>query len=140
VNFGDSLDETKGRAHMKIFTVIIRVLLGLIFTIFGLNGFFHFLPTPPLSGLLGEMMSVYLKMGYMFPLIFATQIVGGILLLTNMYVALGLLLLAPVIVNIVLVHVFIDPAGLPVALFVLFAELFLAFSYRHKFAPILKAK
>ncbi len=125
---------------MKTFTLVIRILLGLIFTIFGLNGFFHFLPMPPMPGLMGEMMSVYLKMGYMFPLIFATQLISGILLLTNMYVALALLLLAPVIVNIVLLHVFIDPAGLPVAIVVLFAELFLAFQYRQKFAPILKAK
>jgi putative oxidoreductase len=125
---------------MKLLTTIVRSLLGLIFTVFGLNGFFHFLPMPPPSGLMGEMMNVYIKMGYMFPLIFATQLVGGILLLTNMYVALGLLLLAPVIVNILCVHIFIDPAGLPIAFVVLFAELFLAFAYRHKFTPIFKAK
>lgn len=122
------------------FVMVVRLLLGLIFTVFGLNGFLHFLPMPPPEGVMGEMMGVYMHMGYMFPLIFATQVVGGVLLLSNLYVALALVLLAPVIVNIVCVHVFIDPSGLPVALVVLACELFLAYSYRQKYSPLLKAK
>ncbi len=126
---------------MKKYSVlIVRNLLGLIFTVFGLNGFLHFIPTPPMSGLIGEMMGVYLKMGYMFPLIFATQVTGGVLLLTNFYAALGLVFLAPVIVNIVLIHIFIEPSGLPMAIFVLCGEIFLAYSYREKFVPLFKTK
>ncbi len=124
----------------KYAVIIVRSLLGLIFTVFGLNGFLHFIPTPPLSGLMGEMMGVYMNMGYMFPLIFATQFVSGVLLLTNMFAPLALVLLAPVIVNIVLLHIFIDPAGLPIAIVVLLFELFLAYTYRDKYAPLFKAK
>ena len=124
----------------KYAILIVRTLLGLIFTVAGLNGFLHFFPTPPLTGIMGEMMGVYLKMGYMFPLISATQLVGGILLLTNFFAPLGLVLLAPVIVNIVLLHIFIDPTGLPIAIVVLIFELFLAYSYREKYAPLFKAK
>lgn len=125
---------------MQKAVMVVRILLGLIFTIFGANGFLHFLPMPPPEGLLGEMMTVYMKMGYMFPLIFATQLVGGLMLLTNMFVPLGLAILAPVIVNIVFVHVFLAPEGLPMALIVLVAELFLAYGYRQRFAPMLRMK
>ena len=124
----------------KYAILIVRSLLGLIFTVFGLNGFLHFIPTPPLTGLLGEMMAVYNNMGYMFPLIFATQVVGGVLLLTNFFAPLALVLLAPVIVNIVLLHLFIDPSGLPIAIVVLLFELFLAYSYREKYMPLFKVR
>ena len=124
----------------KLSVTVVRTFLGLIFTVFGLNGFFQFLPMPAPTGMMGEMMGVYIKMGYMFPLIFATQLVGGILLLTNMFAALGVVLLAPVIVNIVCLHAFVDPSGLPIAIVVLLAELFLAYSYKDKYALLLKAK
>ncbi len=126
---------------MKKYSIIlVRSLLGLIFTVFGLNGFLHFIPTPPMAGLVGDMMGVYMKMGYMFPLIFGTQFVGGILVLTNVFAPLGLTLLAPVIVNILCVHLFIEPQGLGMAIFVVLAEIFLAYSYRDKFAPLFKMR
>ena len=118
----------------------VHLWLGLIFTVFGLNGFIHFLPTPPMESLIGEMMGMYIQMDYMFPLIFATPLARGVLLLTNRYVALALVLLAPVIVNIVCVHLYIEPSGIPVALVVLACALFLAYAYRQKYAPLLRPK
>ena len=78
--------------------------------------------------------------GFTLPLLFATQTVGGALLLARRFVALALILLAPIIVNIVLFHFFIDPAGIPRALFVLMLEVFLAWAYRASFRPVLHAR
>jgi len=101
---------------MRIATLIARVLLGLLFTVFGLNGFFHFLPmTPPAGKLAGEYIGALFLSHYMVP-VFMLEIVGGALLLANRFVALGLVLLGPVLVNIVLFHSLMAPEGLPIAL------------------------
>jgi len=101
---------------MKISTLIARILLGLLFLVFGLNGFLHFIPMPPPSGLAGEYMRVLFVSHYMV-LVFLVQVIGGALLLTNRFVPLALILLGPVLVNILLFHSLMAPAGLPLALF-----------------------
>ncbi len=73
----------------------------------------------------------------MIPLIFATQTLGGALLLLNRLVPLALALLAPVIVNIVLFHLYLAPSGIPIAATVAGLELFLAWRYRSAFRPML---
>ena len=87
-------------------TLIARILLGLTFFVFGLNGFFHFIPQPKDAMSQGAMdfFGALMKTNYMIPLIFTTQILGGALLLLNRFVPLALTLLAPVIVNIILFH------------------------------------
>jgi hypothetical protein len=117
---------------------IPQLLLGLIFFVFGLNGFFHFIPQPKdmpqgAMAFFGALVST----GYMIPLIFTTQTLGGALLLVNRFVPLALALLAPVVVNIVLFHAFVAPSGLPVACVVLALELYLAWVYRKAFGPML---
>lgn len=114
-----------------------RVFLGLIFTVFGLNGFFNFLPQPPeppaalafLGGLAGS--------GYFFPLLKGTEVTAGLLLLSGRFVPLALTVLAPVIVNIVAFHVALAPAGLPIALLVLALEVTLAWAYRDAYRGVL---
>jgi putative oxidoreductase len=101
---------------MKITSVIARFLLGLIFLVFGLNGFFHFIPMPPPTGVAGQFFGALYVSNYLV-VIFLLQIVGAILLLLNRYVPLALTLLAPIIVN-VLVHLLMAPSGLPLALVV----------------------
>jgi putative oxidoreductase len=91
---------TKDRL-MKIASVIARVLLGLVFVVFGLNGFLHFIPMPPMQGQAGQFVGAMFNTGYIY-VIAALQVIGGILLLLPGYVPLGLLLLGPVIVNILL--------------------------------------
>jgi hypothetical protein len=76
----------------------------------------------------------------MFPLIKGTEVVAGLLLLGNRFVPLALTLLAPVIVNIVLFHAVLAPAGLGVPLLVLLAEIYAAWSYREAFVPMLHAR
>jgi len=91
---------------MKIVTTIARLLLGLMFTVFGLNGFFMFLKTPPMSGYPAQFMTVIFATHFAY-VIFAAQLVGGLLLLINRFVPLGLTILAGVLVNILAYHVFI---------------------------------
>lgn len=100
---------------MKIAVLIARILLGLLFFVFGLNGFLHFIPTPPPPGLAGQYMGALFLSHYLVP-VFLLQIIGGLLLLVGRYVPLALLLLGPVIVNILLFHSLMAPSGLPVAL------------------------
>ena len=100
---------------MKIATLIARILLGLLFLVFGLNGFLHFIPMPPPTGLAAQYMGA-LYVSHYLVFIFLVQVIGGALLLANRFVPLALILLGPVLVNILLFHSFMAPAGLPLAL------------------------
>jgi putative oxidoreductase len=102
---------------MKITIVIARFLLGLIFLVFGLNGFLHFIPASLPSGTAGQFVGALFVSNYLV-VVFLLQIVAAILLLTNRYIPLALTLLAPVIVNILLFHVLMALSGLPLALVV----------------------
>jgi hypothetical protein len=103
---------------MKIVTVIARFLLGFIFLVFGLNGFFHFLPTGALpSGAAGQFIGALFVSNYLV-VVFLLQLIPAILLLVNRYVPLALTLLAPIIVNILLFHALMAPSGLVLALVV----------------------
>jgi len=119
---------------------IARVVLGLTFFVFGLNGFLHFLPQPPMSGPPADFAGALFATGYMFPLIKGTEVVASVLLLSNRYVPLALAILAPVVVNIVAFHAFLAPAGLALPIIVLALELYLARSYRDAFVPMLHAR
>ncbi len=102
---------------MKTAVVIARTLLGIIFVVFGLNGFLQFLPQPEMPQAAIAFFGGLAASGFMLPTLFATQLVGGALLLLGM-VPLGVVILAPVIVHIVEFHVFLAPAGLPLAVVV----------------------
>jgi putative oxidoreductase len=102
---------------MKITSVIARYLLGFIFLVFGLNGFLHFLPAQMPSGIAGQFIGALFVSNYLVA-VFLVQLLGAVLLLVNRYVPLALTLLAPVIVNILLFHALMAPAGLVLALVV----------------------
>ena len=121
---------------MRVIVIIARVLLGLVFFVFGLNGFLQFMPNPPPPPAAGAFFGALLATHYMFFLIFGTQVLGGALLLIGVAVPFALTILAPVIVNIVFFHVFLSPALLPMALVVAAFELFLVWYYRAAFAPL----
>lgn len=122
---------------MKYVIVIVRVLLGLGFVVFGLNAFLQFMGKPPeMPGQAGAFISALMSSGYMYA-VATFQILGGLcLLLGARFVPLGLTLLGPVIVNIVLFHVFLEPTGLPVAIVTAALSLFLLWIYRFKFPAI----
>jgi uncharacterized membrane protein YphA (DoxX/SURF4 family) len=123
---------------MKIATIIARILLGLVFVFFGSNGFLHFLPMPPLpQGVTGEYLHAFFASGYVY-VISGFQLLGGLLLLIGKFVPLGLTILAAIIVNIWAFHLLMAPEGLPPAIVVTILELFLVWSYRDRFAGILR--
>jgi hypothetical protein len=124
---------------MKIFTTIARVLLGLLFFVFGLNGFLQFIKQPPPSGVALQFLGA-LAVSREFAVIFAIQIVGGALLLGNRFVPLALTLLAPIIVNIVLFHAFMAPEGLPMAVVATGLWLAVFFRVRGAFAGLFQSK
>src|ERR1700681_3476001 len=99
-----------------------RILLGLIFFVFGLNGFLQFIPQPPMPEKAGMFMGALAATGYMFPLIKSVEVIAGALLLANRFVPLALALLAPNVVNILLFHAVLAPGGLVIAIMVLGLE------------------
>jgi uncharacterized membrane protein YphA (DoxX/SURF4 family) len=115
---------------------VSRIALGLIFTAFGLNGFFGFIPQPPPPAAAGAFAGALAASGYFFPLLKSVEIVAGVLLLTRVAVPFALTVLAPIVVNILFFHLFLAPAGMAIALVVLAAELHLAWVYRASFAPL----
>ncbi len=117
-----------------------RILLGLIFTVFGLNGFFHFLPVQPMPGAAGAFIGALLATKYMFPLIKSVEVAAGVALLANRFVPLALVLLAPVVVNIALFHAVLAPSGIGMALVIVALGLYLAWSHRHAYRPLLQSR
>lgn len=124
---------------MKYAIIGARVLLGLIFVVFGLNGFFMFIPTPEMTEAAGSFMGALVASGYIMIVVKTVEVLSGLMILTGRYLPLGLILLAPVSINILLLHVFLDPAGLPMAVAIIVMQLFLAWAYRDSFSCVLQA-
>ena len=121
---------------MKIVILIARLLLGLIFVVFGLNGFLNFLSMGPMpTGLAGQFIGALFQSHYYF-VVAGLQIVGGLLLLVNRLVPLALVFLGPVIVNILLYHVFLNPAGIPLAIVVTILWFIVFYGHRQYFSGI----
>jgi len=120
---------------MKIATLIARILLGLMFFVFGLNAFLHFLPAVLPSGLAGQFLNVLFQSYYVL-FIGAVQVAGGALLLVNRYVPLALTLTGPVIVNILLYHLLLSHAGAPLAIVATISWGILFFRHRQSFASL----
>jgi len=124
---------------MKTASLIARLLLGLIFLTFGLNGFLHFIPLPPPTGVAAQFFGALFSSPYWMT-IFALQALGGILLLLNRYVSLALVFLAGIIFNILVFHIFMAPAGLPLAFFVIALWIVVALRNKQHLAPIFVAR
>ncbi len=125
---------------MKIAALISRLLLGLVFFVFGLNGFLHFIPTPPLPPTpAGRFISALLESHYVF-VVSGVQLVCGVLLLVNRYVPLALTLLGPVIVNILFYHLLMDRMGLPMAIVVVILWVILFLRHRQHFSGLFVQK
>ena len=121
---------------MKIVTLIARLLLGLIFVVFGLNGFLNFLSMGPMpTGLAGQFIGAIFQSHY-FWVIAGLQVVGGVLLLVNRFVPLALVLLGSVIVNIVLYHLFLNISGIGPAIIVVILWLIVFYGHRQYFSGL----
>jgi putative oxidoreductase len=125
---------------MKIAFLIARNLLGLLFLVFGLNGFLHFIPQPPLpDGVAKQFLGALAVSHYMVP-VFLLQLTGGILLLANRFVPLALVLLGPIIVNVLLFHGLMAPEGLAPGIVTLLLFLVVFAGVRSAFAGIFKMR
>jgi hypothetical protein len=124
---------------MKIAVMIARILMGVVFVFFGLNGFLQFLKAPLPTGLAGQFLMALFQSHYVW-FICAVQIVGGVLLLVNRYVPLALALLGPVIVNIILYHLLLNPAAAQLAVVVTILWFFLFYRYRANFSGLFVQK
>ena len=122
---------------MKKSPLIARIFLGLIFFVFGLNGFLNFIPQPPLEEPMATFMKGMMVTKYFFPFLKGTETLCGLMLLSGAFVPLALVVLAPIILNIFLVHAFMAPSGLPVAIVIGLLEVYLAF-FAKPYAPIVK--
>src|SRR5437870_3251523 len=121
---------------MKIVVLIARLLLGLIFVVFGLNGFLNFLNMGPLpSGFAGQFIIALAASHYLW-VIAGLQVVGGVLLLVNRFVPLALVLLGPVIVNILLYHFFLNRSGAHLAILVTILCFIVFYGHRQYFSGI----
>ena len=125
---------------MKIAMLIVRTLMGLLFVFGSVVYFFNLFTPPPMEGAIKSFNEGLAASGYFFTLLKVTELVCGILLLTGRFVPLALVIIAPVIINIFMVHLFLDRSGLPVAIFLVLAEIFLAYYYKDAFAPLLTPK
>jgi uncharacterized membrane protein YphA (DoxX/SURF4 family) len=124
---------------MKIVTIIARVLLGLMFLVFGLNPFLKFLPMPQLEGVWGQFLGALVVSHYVW-VVGATQVVSGLLFLIGRYVPLAIALSGPVIVNIITYHVTMQHIGAQPAVLATICWLLLFWRYRDSFAPLWVAK
>ena len=123
---------------MKIAMVIVRTLMGLLFLFASITYFFNLITPPPMTGPIKTFNDGLGASGYFFTLLKITELVCGLLLVTGYFVPLAIVILSPIIVNILMVHTFLDRSGLPVAAFLVLANIFLAWYYRDRFAGILR--
>jgi uncharacterized membrane protein YphA (DoxX/SURF4 family) len=137
---GSTTNEGGARPGRQWLPAIARVLLGFAFLIFGLNGFLNFIPAPKdIPPEIMNVMGALMKGGWM-TVVSGVEVVAALMLLTNRFVPLGLVLLAPVIVGIITFHVAMQPKGIGPGIVVLVIELYLAWAYRGAFCPMLAAK
>jgi putative oxidoreductase len=125
---------------MKIATATVRILLGLMYLFSAVNAFLQLVPMPPYEGKAGVFIQGLFSAGYFFPFLKIVEMVAAVLLLAGRYMPLALVMLLPVTVNILLFHIFLHPGGSVVAVALTAANLFLAYSYRDRYVPLLKAR
>jgi putative oxidoreductase len=125
---------------MKLTSTIARYLLGLIFLVFGLNGFLNFIHQPPPANPVAIQFLVAVSASHYIVVVFVAQVIGGLLLLAGRFVPLGLAILAPILVNILDYHLSMDPGGIGVGLIstILWVVVFLP--YRSNFARIFEQR
>lgn len=125
---------------MRIAATIARYLLGLMFLIFGLNGFLNFIHQPPPPSQLAVQFFTAVSMSHFMVLVFAAQIVGALLLLSGRFVPLALTILAPIIVNILNYHFTMDPNGVVPGVVAAVLWFVVFFPIRSSFSALLQSK
>lgn len=117
----------------------VSLLFGLVFINAGLNKFFNYMPVPEdMPENMMNVMTAFITIGWLMPLIAIAEIVGGILFITNKFRALGAIIIFPILIGILLTHILIAPSGLPIALVLLGIELWVVVENREKYLPMIK--
>jgi len=119
--------------------IVVRTLMGLLFIFAAVVVLFKLAPVPELTGVAKTFNDGIFAVGYFVPMLKVVELVSGILFVTGRFVPLATILIAPIIVNIFAYHAFIDNSGLPVAIFLVLANIFVAYNYRDAYRGILKA-
>jgi len=125
---------------MKIAVIIVRVLLGLLFLMASVVVLFKIAPEPELKGNAKLFMQGVAATVYLMPFIKITELVCSLAFISGRFVPLATVVIFPVTLNIVLYNAFVSPEALPIGIFVLAANLFLAYAHREKYKPFLVAK
>jgi putative oxidoreductase len=118
---------------MKIISAIPRILLGLLFGVMPWTAILHLAPNPPMPPGATAFVGALMNTGYMMPLVWGTEIVAGVLILLGIFVPFGLVLLAPVLVNIILFHAFLAPTGAAIAVIACLLAFVVAWQHRRAF-------
>ncbi len=124
---------------MKNAVIVVRILLGLLFIFGSITYFLNLYPQAELTGNVKIFMDGLYASGYVMTLVKITELVCGIAFVANRFVPLASIVIAPIIVNIFLLHLFVDASGLPAGIFLVLANSFLAYSNWEKYQPILAA-
>lgn len=125
---------------MRIAVLAVRTLLGLLFLFASISFLFKLLPPPELTGDMKTFNAGMEASGYLLYLVKGVELACGLALVSGRFVPLAALLLAPISVNILCVHMFLEPQGLPVAILVVLGNLFLGYTYRKQYQPLLVAR
>jgi putative oxidoreductase len=117
-----------------------RLLFGLGFLIFGINGFLHFMPNPPMTEQAGALLGAFAKTGYFFPMIKIIELIVGVLLLSNFFAVFAAVIVTPVLVGITTIHLFLNPAGLPIMIFLHVLHGIIVFGYKDHYRSLFTKK
>lgn len=123
---------------MKIALIVVRSLMGLLFLFASVTYLFKLFTPPELTGAMKTFNAGLEASGYILPTVKVIELICGIAFLSGRFVPLATIVISPIIVNIFLVHVFLDPKGLPIAIFLVLANCFVAFTQRESFKPLLR--
>ena len=118
----------------------VRLLFGLGFFIFGLSGFLQFMSNPPMTPEAGALLGAFAKTGYFFPMIKIIELSVGILLLTNFFAPFAAVLITPILVGITTIHLFLNPAGLPLMIFLHILHGLIVYGYRDYYKSVFTKK
>jgi putative oxidoreductase len=123
---------------MRIAMIIVRTLMGLLFIFGSIVYFFNLISVPPMEGTVKTFNEGLASVGFFFPMLKIAELLCGIAFVTGYFVPLATVVIAPIIVNIFMFHAFIDRTGLPIAIFLVIAYIFVAYYYRDRYAGLLK--
>jgi putative oxidoreductase len=125
--------------NKKVYTGA-RIILGLGFLIFGINGFLNFMPNPPMTAEAGALLGAFAKTGYFFPMIKIIETAVGVLLLANLFAPLAIVLISPILLGVTTIHLFLNPAGLPMMVLLHVLHGIVAYGFRDYYKSVLTKK